>query len=258
MWPVDPLRTDFSKACAGHGPAPRTVQLHGVQLRGVQLCGVQLSLPRPQDVRVTLSHGMSVATCLGNGVWAVELFGAVQQAGSAQRGVQGCMQAWTVGWGSKARALSACSVGMPRCCRRGRARAPAPEPAGRGAGCYRRGRGPARVSGGVRGGHEGPSLPRVCVPPCPAPAHARRSLLPMLAEWLCKEYRSERRAARLVRGLHLYLVPSMNPDGFAKRHRGNACVGLAGWLRAGGQGAGAHRRGAQRLRRVGRRSAPAS
>ncbi|GBF96908.1 carboxypeptidase D [Raphidocelis subcapitata] len=48
-----------------------------------------------------------------------------------------------------------------------------------------------------------------------------RMLLPMLAEWLCANNGKDPRATRLVRDAHLFLVPTMNPDGFAARWRGN-------------------------------------
>jgi carboxypeptidase D len=46
-------------------------------------------------------------------------------------------------------------------------------------------------------------------------------LLPMMAEWLCANNGKDERATRLVRDTHLFLVPTMNPDGFANRWRGN-------------------------------------
>ncbi|GBF96907.1 carboxypeptidase D [Raphidocelis subcapitata] len=49
-----------------------------------------------------------------------------------------------------------------------------------------------------------------------------RMLLPMLAEWLCANNGKDPRATRLVRDAHLFLVPTMNPDGFAARRRNNA------------------------------------
>jgi hypothetical protein len=53
-------------------------------------------------------------------------------------------------------------------------------------------------------------------------------LLPMLAEWLCANNGKDERATRLVRDVHLFLVPTMNPDGFANRWRGNKCVRAGG------------------------------
>lgn len=47
-------------------------------------------------------------------------------------------------------------------------------------------------------------------------------LLPQLAEWLCANYGKEARASRIVAGMHLFLMPSLNPDGFATRRRANA------------------------------------
>lgn len=50
------------------------------------------------------------------------------------------------------------------------------------------------------------------------------NLLALFAEWLCSNYASggDARAAAIVRGEHVFLVPTMNPDGFAARRRGNA------------------------------------
>jgi carboxypeptidase D len=47
-------------------------------------------------------------------------------------------------------------------------------------------------------------------------------LLPMLAEWLCAKNGKDERATRLVRDAHIFLIPTMNPDGFASRSRSNA------------------------------------
>jgi len=49
-----------------------------------------------------------------------------------------------------------------------------------------------------------------------------RMLLPMLAEWLCAKNGRDERATKLVRDTHLFLIPTMNPDGFAKHTRENA------------------------------------
>eukprot|EP00878_Enallax_costatus_P024848 GHUV01026540.1.p1 GENE.GHUV01026540.1~~GHUV01026540.1.p1 ORF type:complete len:416 (+),score=69.75 GHUV01026540.1:694-1941(+) len=49
-----------------------------------------------------------------------------------------------------------------------------------------------------------------------------RMLLPMLAEWLCDSWQGgDQRAARIVKDMHLYLMPTMNPDGFALHQREN-------------------------------------
>jgi carboxypeptidase D len=47
-------------------------------------------------------------------------------------------------------------------------------------------------------------------------------LLPMLAEWLCANNGRDERASRIVKDMHLVLVPTMNPDGFDRRQRENA------------------------------------
>ena len=49
-----------------------------------------------------------------------------------------------------------------------------------------------------------------------------RMLLPMFAEWLCANNGKDARATRLVRDTHVFLVPTMNPDGFSRRQRYNA------------------------------------
>jgi len=50
-----------------------------------------------------------------------------------------------------------------------------------------------------------------------------RVFLPALAEWLCREYKvKDPDAIRIVDDMHLWLVPSLNPDGFALRMRENA------------------------------------
>ena len=48
-----------------------------------------------------------------------------------------------------------------------------------------------------------------------------RMLLPMLAEWLCEQQGKDPRATRMVEGVHLFLVLTMNPDGFALQRREN-------------------------------------
>lgn len=42
-----------------------------------------------------------------------------------------------------------------------------------------------------------------------------------LAEWLCANYGNNKLARRIVDDLHLWLVPAMNPDGFAANKREN-------------------------------------
>lgn len=49
-----------------------------------------------------------------------------------------------------------------------------------------------------------------------------RMLLPQLAEWLCANQGKDARATAIVAGMHLFLVPTLNPDGFAVRRRANA------------------------------------
>lgn len=43
-----------------------------------------------------------------------------------------------------------------------------------------------------------------------------------LAEWLCANYKKNEQARRIVNDLHLWLVPAMNPDGFAANKRENS------------------------------------
>ena len=48
-----------------------------------------------------------------------------------------------------------------------------------------------------------------------------RQLLLGLAEWLCQHKETDERARRIVNGMHLFLLPTMNPDGFERHQRGN-------------------------------------
>ncbi len=48
-----------------------------------------------------------------------------------------------------------------------------------------------------------------------------RQLLLALAEWLCDHRETDERARNIVEGMHLFLVPTMNPDGFERHQRGN-------------------------------------
>ena len=48
-----------------------------------------------------------------------------------------------------------------------------------------------------------------------------RQLLLGLAEWMCQYHATDSRAADIVNGMHLYLVPTVNPDGFDLRQRHN-------------------------------------
>jgi hypothetical protein len=73
----------------------------------------------------------------------------------------------------------------------------------------------------VRAASAAADCARGCLPrPCRAPPPAR-ALLPQLAEWLCAHYGSDARATRLVEKTHLFIMPTMNPDGFARRRREN-------------------------------------
>lgn len=49
-----------------------------------------------------------------------------------------------------------------------------------------------------------------------------RELLLHFADWLCSNYMKDPLATLIVKNVHLHLLPSMNPDGFAMRQRGNA------------------------------------
>lgn len=49
-----------------------------------------------------------------------------------------------------------------------------------------------------------------------------RELLLYLADWLCANYLRDPLVSLIVEKVHLHLLPSMNPDGFALRQRGNA------------------------------------
>ncbi|XP_057776034.1 carboxypeptidase SOL1 [Salvia miltiorrhiza] len=49
-----------------------------------------------------------------------------------------------------------------------------------------------------------------------------RELLLLLANWLCDNYLKDSLATTIVDGVHLHILPSMNPDGYALRRRGNA------------------------------------
>ncbi|KAL1561503.1 suppressor of los1-1 [Salvia divinorum] len=49
-----------------------------------------------------------------------------------------------------------------------------------------------------------------------------RELLLMLANWLCDNYLKDSLATTIVDGVHLHILPSVNPDGYALRRRGNA------------------------------------
>lgn len=49
-----------------------------------------------------------------------------------------------------------------------------------------------------------------------------RQLLLALAEWLCQKHDSDPRAKRIVTDMHLFLVPTANPDGFTAKRRENS------------------------------------
>lgn len=48
-----------------------------------------------------------------------------------------------------------------------------------------------------------------------------RVLLPQLAEWLCANHKTDERARRVVKDMHLHILVTMNPDGFAATKREN-------------------------------------
>eukprot|EP00775_Hariotina_reticulata_P009515 gene9515-9680_t len=48
-----------------------------------------------------------------------------------------------------------------------------------------------------------------------------RVLLPQLAEFLCASYNKDSRATSIIKGMHLFLMPTMNPDGWKQRQRAN-------------------------------------
>lgn len=49
-----------------------------------------------------------------------------------------------------------------------------------------------------------------------------RQLLMGLARWLCDNYLTDEKAARIVKDMHMFLLPTMNPDGYALGQRRNA------------------------------------
>ncbi|PON52678.1 Peptidase [Parasponia andersonii] len=49
-----------------------------------------------------------------------------------------------------------------------------------------------------------------------------RELLMLLANWICDNYLKDPLATLIVESTHLHILPSMNPDGFSLRQRGNA------------------------------------
>ncbi|XP_023728257.1 carboxypeptidase SOL1 [Lactuca sativa] len=49
-----------------------------------------------------------------------------------------------------------------------------------------------------------------------------RELLLLLSNWLCDNYMKDPLATLIVDNVHLHILPTMNPDGFSLRKRGNA------------------------------------
>ncbi|KAJ4965292.1 hypothetical protein NE237_017141 [Protea cynaroides] len=49
-----------------------------------------------------------------------------------------------------------------------------------------------------------------------------RELLLLLANWLCDNYMKNPLATLIIKNVHLHILPTMNPDGFSLRRRGNA------------------------------------
>ncbi|XP_024022850.1 carboxypeptidase SOL1 isoform X2 [Morus notabilis] len=49
-----------------------------------------------------------------------------------------------------------------------------------------------------------------------------RELLMLLANWICDNYLKDPSATLVVESVHLHILPSMNPDGFSLKQRGNA------------------------------------
>ncbi|KAJ4701027.1 Carboxypeptidase SOL1 [Melia azedarach] len=49
-----------------------------------------------------------------------------------------------------------------------------------------------------------------------------RELLMLLANWICDNHAKDPLARLIVENVHLHILPSMNPDGFALKRRGNA------------------------------------
>ena len=52
-----------------------------------------------------------------------------------------------------------------------------------------------------------------------------RQLIIYLAEYLLKQYGQNKRIRQLVDNTEIYLMPSMNPDGFANAKVGTGCGG---------------------------------
>lgn len=110
------------------------------------------------------------------------------------------------------------------------------EPSGRWGlfGTKRRGQGRGAAAGAAGGGlgraastRGRPSLPRARRRSSQWPRRAPsplRTVLPLLAEWLCDNNGKDDRATRIVKNMHLFIIPTMNPDGFANKVRENRCA----------------------------------
>ena len=63
-----------------------------------------------------------------------------------------------------------------------------------------------------------------------------RQLIIYLAEYLLKQYGQNKRIRQLVDNTEIYLMPSMNPDGFANAKVGTGCggglLGIIIWCQA--------------------------
>lgn len=49
-----------------------------------------------------------------------------------------------------------------------------------------------------------------------------RELLMHLANWLCNNYMTDPLATLIIKNVHLHILPTMNPDGYSLKKRGNA------------------------------------
>ena len=48
-----------------------------------------------------------------------------------------------------------------------------------------------------------------------------RQIILAFAEWLCEYSRTNDDAVKIIKNMHLYLMPSSNPDGFHHKNRTN-------------------------------------